>query len=95
MVSCKGNEARRVMAGLAEQGHYQQGHSPTVTEQGEQSRFGDGNQSQPRDWCLPDKSVVMKKSESQARLSSQQGKLRISKVQNQAQVYLCCYSSKD
>lgn len=81
MVYCKGDEAHRVMVGLAVQGHHQQGHSPMMTEHGEQSKwFCGGNQGQPRVWCLPDKSVVTRKSEGQARMSYQQGKARISKV---------------
>lgn len=45
MFSCKGNKADKVMAGLTEQEHPQQRHSPTVTEKGEQSSW-DGNKGQ-------------------------------------------------
>lgn len=40
-------------------------------------------------WRFPDKSVVIRKSEGQARMSSQQGKARIIKMQGQAPEYLC------
>ena len=76
-------------------GTYKEGYCPKVTEQTEQSGFGSGNQGQPRIWCLPDESVVMRNSEAQSRMSSQQGTSKISKVQSQAWAYLWCFSVKD
>lgn len=62
----------------------QQGCSPTLPEQEEQSRSGDSNQVQPKVHWWPDNSADTWQVQGQPRETSQEGKTRISKVQGQA-----------